>query len=107
LGTSKSSSTESICLEADRLVSGDRQRDYGHPLDGFNKTAAIWTAILGEKLVSPITAEEVSLLMVGIKVARETNTPKRDNRVDIAGYAKTLDLVVEERERRESHTKVA
>jgi hypothetical protein len=107
LGTSKSSSTETICQEADRLVSGDRQRDYGHPLDAFIKTAAVWTAILGDKLTKPITAEEASLCLVGLKVVRETNTPKRDNRVDIAGYAKVLDLIVEERERRESHAKVA
>lgn len=92
--------TETICQEADRLVAGDRQKDYGHPFDAFVIVAKLFTALLDKKLKEPITAEEATLLLVLLKVAREGNAPKRDNRVDIAGYAKVLDLVVEERERR-------
>jgi hypothetical protein len=32
--------------------------------------------------------------MIGVKMSRECNRPKRDNRVDLAGYAETLDMVV-------------
>lgn len=97
---SQSSSKETICQEADRLVSGDRQKDYGHPFDNFVQVANLFTAFLGDKLTKPVTAEEASLLLVLLKVAREHNAPKRDNRVDIAGYAKVLDMVIEERARR-------
>ena len=34
--------------------------------------------------------------MIVIKLCREENKPKKDNRVDIAGYALTLDMVEQE-----------
>ena len=40
--------------------------------------------------------------MVGLKISREVNRPKRDNIVDGAGYFETLEMVKEERSRRES-----
>lgn len=88
---------ESICQEADRIVSADRQEVYGHPLDDFSKTAGIWSAILGVE----VSAEQVALCMIGVKISRLLNTPDhRDSMVDIAGYAKTHYLVREERQRR-------
>lgn len=88
--------SETILQEAQRLVHGDRQADYGHPLDDFSKTALIWQVILGV----PVTPEQVALCMVGVKISRECNKPKRDNRVDGCGYFATLDMVIEERKRR-------
>jgi len=87
---------DSALLEAHGLVHGNRQVDYGHPLDDFTKTATIWSAILG----TPVSPEQVALCMVGVKISREVNRPKRDNRVDGAGYFETLDMVVAERKRR-------
>lgn len=92
---------ESVLQEADRLVSTDRQQDYGHPLDDFTKTAKMWSAVLGQE-VSP---EQVPLCMILVKISRETNRHKRDNLVDIAGYAKTLKLVVNEKEKRSREEK--
>ncbi|CAB4218493.1 Protein of unknown function DUF4406 [uncultured Caudovirales phage] len=83
----------SVLTEAESLVHGDRGADYGHPFHDFSRTAMIWSAILG----IPITAEQVALCMVGLKISREVNRPKRDNRVDIAGYAETLEMVNEYR----------
>ena len=87
---------ESILVEADRLVSVDRQADYGHPIDDFSRSAAMWSAILGIE----VQAEQIPLCMIAVKMSRELNRAKRDNLVDIAGYAKTLALVHEERQRR-------
>lgn len=89
---------ETILEEAQRLVHGDRQQDYGHPLDDFSKTAAMWSAILGCK----VTAEQVGLCMMTVKISRQLNRPKRDNLVDAAGYAATVQMVIEERGRRET-----
>lgn len=80
---------ESALEEAQRLVHGDRGEAYGHPFEDFSKSALIWTAILGKE----ITPEQVALCMVGVKISREVNKPKRDNRVDGAGYFETLEMV--------------
>jgi hypothetical protein len=90
---------ETTLQEAQRIVHGDRRIDYGHPMDDFARTSLIWQAILG----IPVTPEQVALCMVGVKISREVNKPKRDNLVDMAGYAETLNMVHEERQRREQN----
>ena len=40
-----------------------------------------------------IPPDKVALCLIGVKISRETNASKRDNRVDMAGYAEALDLV--------------
>lgn len=92
---------ETVLEEASRLVYGDREHDYGHPMEDFTRTAGMISAMLAHKLRSPLTPEEFGLIMVCVKVSREINRPKRDNRVDGAGYFATVDRVVEERARRE------
>lgn len=89
---------ESVAGEADRIVSTERGADYGHPLDDFGKVSGMAMALWGR---GPETPEEHALYMILIKVSREANKHKRDNLVDICGYAKTLEMVVEERQRRE------
>ena len=74
--------------EAQKLVHGARQKSYGHPADDFARTAKMWSAILGVE----VPPEKVPLCMIAVKVSREVNQHKRDNLVDIAGYAETLNL---------------
>jgi hypothetical protein len=88
--------TENVLEEANRLVSNDRGPDYGHPYDDFSRAAKIWSAVLGIE----VTPEQVGLCQIGTKIAREVNKPKRDNKTDIAGYARCLELIEERRERR-------
>lgn len=92
-----SSLDESIIAEAESLVNGARQEYYGHPFDNMTRTAKTWEAILG----IPITAEQVALCMIGVKLSRHAYRPQRDNLVDIAGYAEVYRQVVMERARRE------
>lgn len=82
---------ETICQEADRLVSDDRQESYGHPALDFSRTAKMWGAILGIE----ITPDRVGLCMIALKLSRLCNAYKRDSVVDIAGYAKTVQMVHE------------
>ena len=85
--------SQSVLAEADAVAGQDRSRDYGHPLVNHERIAAIWSVQLGCKLESPIEPREVALMMIGLKLAREVNTPKRDNLVDIAGYVKCVDMI--------------
>ena len=94
---------DSILNEAHELVHRDRGDDYGHPLDDFSRTAKMITGVLSD-LLRPgveIPAERVAMIMICVKLSREVNKPKRDNRVDIAGYTETLEMVYDERKRRE------
>ena len=91
--------SETILQEAQRLTGGDRNTDYGHPLDDFSKVTGMALALWGR---GPQTPEEHAIYMVLVKIAREANRPKRDNRVDGAGYFQTLDMIHAERARRES-----
>lgn len=85
--------SDTILREAQAAVYGDRQVDYGHPRRNFTRTAIGWQMVLMDKLADgeSITPEDVALCMVQVKVAREVHEPKRDNRVDGAGYFETLD----------------
>lgn len=87
---------ENILKEADRLTSGARNVDYGTPLDNFTQTARLINAAFG----TTFTAEDVGLLMILLKVSRQRNRKTRDNLVDIAGYARTIEMVQEERKKR-------
>jgi hypothetical protein len=91
---------ESVCAEADRLVSGDRRSTYGHPLDNFTDTAALLNVCLRKKLKVELVAEDVAIIMTQLKLAREINQHKRDNLVDACGYLKCLELVIDERKAR-------
>lgn len=84
----------SILTEAASLISGDRRDAYGDVHESFERLAMIYTAILKKKLKEPITAHEAALLGVGLKLARESNKPARDNRVDLCGYAALADQIV-------------
>lgn len=73
------------CLEeANRIVNGDRQENYGNPESNFEKIALFWKDYLGYG----VTAADVACMMVLMKVARLRNKiDHQDSWVDIAGYA--------------------
>lgn len=77
----------SILEEAQALTHGDRNASYCHPFDDYTCTAALMSAVLRNKLKEPLTAHEAALLMCCVKLSRESRVPKRDNMVDLAGYA--------------------
>jgi hypothetical protein len=92
---------ESVIEEAHRIINGPRQEFYGHPLDNMRKTAGILNSMFENKLKEPLTEEDITLLMMGVKLARQVHRPQRDNIVDIIGYAGCYEKVEVERKRRE------
>jgi hypothetical protein len=73
---------------------GQRNRDYGEPIDNFERIAAGWRVLLG----ADVTPHQVALCMVWLKMARLCETPTHeDSYVDAAAYAAlAAQLVVEQ-----------
>ena len=71
--------------EAARIISGDRDVQYGGPEESFDRIAKIWSVILG----TSVTSEDVAMMMIGLKVARYASKSgfQPDTWVDVAGYA--------------------
>lgn len=82
---------ETVCQEADRLVSTDRGGVYGHPADDFGKVTAMAQGLWGR---GPETPEEHALYMILVKLSRLASSPDhRDSMVDVAGYIKTYEMI--------------
>lgn len=88
-----------ILEEAQQVTAEDRQRYYGHPADNHGNTADLWSSYLRRKYGSSfeLSARDVCLMMVLLKVSRDANRQKRDNLIDMAGYARNAEMI-EERE---------
>ena len=88
---------ESILMEAERLVNGPRQVDYKHPRHDYDCTADMWSAMIEKRygVQIDLTADFCCLMMAAMKLSREVGKPKRDNRVDAAGYILCADMCVD------------
>ena len=83
-----------ILDEAAKLVDGDREETYGHPAIDFDKVTAAAQALGVDPAVEG--GLHHALYMILVKISRLTETPKhRDSIVDIAGYARTYEKILE------------
>lgn len=85
--------TPTILEEAGLLVNngGDRNDAYDHPRHNFGKIATVWSTIFGIE----VTTRQVALAMIGMKLVRDSHKARRDNIVDIAGYARCIERLDE------------
>lgn len=81
-----------ILAEANKLTHKDRQNDYDSPERNFKHIAEISSAILKK----PISAKDVCMIMIATKLSREQFKHKRDNLIDLAGYAWVLSRIEKE-----------
>ena len=73
-----------VLTEANDLINGDRNNQYGPPTKDFTRTARMWSAYLDIE----IRPHDVAALMALLKLSRIAWQPeKRDSWVDLAGYA--------------------
>lgn len=86
---------KSTLEEAQEIVNGARQKDYGTPWVNHGLTAKYWEVLFGIS----ISAEQVCVANILQKIARESNAYKRDNFVDMAGYAENANLCAIEDQR--------
>jgi hypothetical protein len=90
--------TEDILEEALRITGGDRMNDYGPPDQDFKRTAVMWEQLLTARIIDgklDIRPQDVASCMIAIKLSRQTHQNKRDNWVDLAGYARCGNLCME------------
>lgn len=91
--------SDTILDEAKRLTGngGDRNDSYDHPYPNFSRIAEVWTTLLDAKLKpdTSVTPRDVALLMIGMKIVRDAHKGRRDNLVDIAGYARCIERLEE------------
>lgn len=79
---------EDILEEARGYVTKDRNSSYGEPEDNFKAIADIWAAQGVSVDGRPVNALDVSLMMLGMKLARLRHNPThRDSWADSIGYA--------------------
>lgn len=83
--------SETILQEAERIVGGDRRKDYGDVRESFLRIADMWSGYLGHQ----ITVSDVAHMMILMKVSRNAKKFKRDNLVDICGYARCAEMLLE------------
>lgn len=88
-------STKGILEEALECTSGDRRRDYDHAKPNHERIAALWNAYITirKKPSEYLSASDVAAMMILLKLARHSHSPKRDNYTDIAGYARCLSQI--------------
>lgn len=86
--------------DAQDLVHGDRADDYGHPSVNWQCTVDLWRSLILRRygIDVPLTPDFGCLLMVAVKLSREAGKPKRDNRVDAAGYLECAEMCLERKE---------
>ena len=93
---------EALLDYAKAIVGGERENQYGSPENSFSAIADYWTAYLHQTWNLPkhreLTAEDVAIMMILLKVARQAGRGKLDNWVDIAGYAACGAEIAEERD---------
>lgn len=75
-------------LKAHQLVGGDREKTHGNKSVNHWFIAHLWNGYLSERLSTPLSASDVALMMVLLKVARtKLGAHNPDDFIDMAGYA--------------------
>jgi len=75
---------------AKELVLGDRNEDYGAPIEDFTRAWDIYdmmdNPVPAEFLPEELKAKEWAKLNIAQKISRQLHKPKDDNLIDLAGY---------------------
>jgi hypothetical protein len=75
--------SQEILKEANKLIGGNRNDDYGDKLTNHQNIAALWAIFLRKT----ITPHDVAMCMALVKVARLMHAHKKDSYLDLAAYA--------------------
>lgn len=92
---------KSILSEAEEIVNGSRHSDYGDPVESFERIAKTASMIAGRDL-SP---NECCAVLMAVKLVRESFAHKRDNLIDLCGYAYIMNEIKESNKKGEQDEK--
>jgi hypothetical protein len=77
---------EEILEEAAKLITQDRQEQYGPPEENFQNIADVWNVRFKNKLSEPLTPADVAAAMALLKIVRDMAGYKEDSAIDAAAY---------------------
>ena len=76
-----------VLQTAEKMVTGQREQDYGKPENNFEAIAAFWNVYLEAIDHTALNAVDVAMMMAMFKEARiATGTGTDDSFVDACGY---------------------
>ena len=93
----KKEGEKSILSEAEEIVNGSRHSDYGDAKESFSRVATIASVMTGKELAP----EDCCAVLMAVKLVRESFNHKRDNLVDLCGYALIMNEIVESEKKEE------
>ena len=82
---------KSILSEAEEIVNGSRHSDYGDAKESFSRITTIASVMTGKELAP----EDCCAVLMAVKLVRESFAHKRDNLVDLCGYAELMNRLKE------------
>ena len=88
----KKEGEKSILSEAEEIVNGNRQSDYGDAAYNFHRIANIVNSMYPQL---NINAQQCCAVLMAVKLIREGFRHKRDNLVDLCGYARIMNEIIE------------
>lgn len=88
----KKEGEKSILSEAEEIVNGSRHSDYGDAANNFHRIANIVNSMYPQL---NINAQQCCAVLMAVKLIREGFRHKRDNLVDLCGYAELMNRLKE------------
>lgn len=85
----------SILTDAEAIIYGDREQTYGNPGANLERIANLWNAFIANKPEPGLTPDDVAMMMVLLKIAREQHQHKPDNLIDGCGYLALIERIHE------------
>ena len=88
---------KSLFLEAEEIVnnrSEEKEREYGPFSEGMERAARIASAATGKNIV----ASDMYIMLVALKLSRQSYNHKKDNLLDAIAYLGALDNYSDEKE---------
>jgi len=103
-------SKKTILEDAQEIVDGKRNTDYGDPCESFWKIAKVATILVDKHCPCcqqgeiTFTATDICRILKSVKLVRQAHRYKRDNLVDEAGYARIESILKGDEEDRSKPT---